>query len=196
VTSETSVAPEPTVVSPAVHKRLMSGFPGYAFAMLVCFAVVGGIMLLSPSHTPNGIPPAVNYSIDLINARSTAPYPVYAPEGLGAKWVPTSSQLTGPVGKGGPVAWHLGFVTPRGQYTGLEQSNQAPAAFVARMTGHGVAKGSVLVGGVTWTEYQAGKKQNSLVRRLPDATIVISGSAGYPELETLAGSLQAPAHKP
>lgn len=181
----------PVVVSPSVYRRLMSGVPGYAVAMLCCLAVVGLVLLITPRRNENAIT-RVDYRGDLAGLTAVAPYPVWAPEGLPAGWYPTSSRLTGT--SGGPVAWHLGFYTPGKQYAALEESDERPGGhggFIDRMTSQGRPDGTATVAGAEWARtFRKDKNQRSLVRRLPGVTLVVTGTAGYDELAVLAGSLR------
>lgn len=181
----------PIVVSPSVYRRLTSGVPGFAAAMLSCLVIVGLVMLISP-RTHSGTTPRVDYLSDLSGLRAVAKYPAQAPEGLSPQWYPTSSRLTGK--PGGPTAWHLGFYTPRKQYAALEESNETPGGagnFIDRMTSQGHPDGTVQITGTTWDrKFRPDKKQRSLVRALTGFTIVITGTASYEELGELAASLK------
>jgi hypothetical protein len=190
-TTATATREGPIVVSPSVYRRITSGLPGYAMAMLVCLAVVGLVMLITPRRNQNSIPRA-DYRGDLAGLVTVAPYPVEAPQGLPPQWFPTSTRLTG--GQNGPIAWHLGFYTPGKKYAALEESNERPDGagnFVDRMTSQGHPDGTAQVAGATWDRtFRPDKKQHSLVRRLPGVTLVVTGTASYEELAVLAGSLR------
>ncbi|MCO5992696.1 DUF4245 domain-containing protein [Actinoallomurus rhizosphaericola] len=196
-TGEDGTAGEgPIVVSPSVYRRLTSGFPGFLMAILSCMVVVGFVLLVTPRRNPNAIP-QVDFRSDLNGLVATAPFTVQAPQGLSPKWYPTSSNLTGRAN--GPVGWHLGYYTPGKQYAALEESDERPDGsdgFVARMTSQGTPDGSLQVAGATWDKtFRKDKNQRSLVRRLPGVTLVVTGTASYEELATLAGSLR-PQPKP
>jgi hypothetical protein len=179
----------PVPVSPAVYKRLTTGLGGYTMALLACFALVGLIVLITP-RSEKEVLPTVDYTFDLRMLGSTAPYTSYGPQGLPAGWRPTSSRLTGVRGSG-PVAWHVGFVTPSDQYAALEQSDESPDPFIKRMTNRDRPEGARQVAGATWEQYfRPDKKQRSLVRRLQGVTLVVTGTAGYDELGVLAASLR------
>jgi Protein of unknown function (DUF4245) len=181
----------PITVSPSVYRRLMSGVPGFAMAMLSCLVIVGFVLLVTPRRNPSAIP-QVDYRANLDGLVAIAPFTVQAPQGLDPKWYPTSSRLTGR--NNGPVGWHLGYYTPGKQYAALEESNERPDGgdgFVARMTSQGRPDGSVTVAGAVWDRtFREDKNQRSLVRRLPGVTLVVTGTASYDELVTLAGSLR------
>jgi hypothetical protein len=184
----------PQRVSDGTYQRLTSGVGQFALAIGACLALVGVIMLITPGSDKETLP-QVDESSAAEAMRLTAPYVSYAPEGLPPRWRATSSRLSG--GKG-PVAWHLGHLSPSDQYAALEESNERPAAtFVARMTNVDPRNPKSLVGtrqvaGATWNEYfRKDKKQNSLVRELPTVTLVVTGTASYDELAVLAASLKA-----
>jgi hypothetical protein len=181
----------PIRVSPAVYKRLTTGLGGFSLAMAACLLLVAAIYLITP-RSDKEVLPTIDYRGQLWAMRNDAPYTVYAPEGLPPTWRPTSSRLHGLDGGGGPVAWHLGFVTPSDQYAALEQSNEKAADYVPRMTNNKKPVGTQQVNGVTWTKYhRKDKKANSLARTLPNGvSLVVTGTASYEELAVLAASLK------
>ncbi|MEU6745377.1 DUF4245 domain-containing protein [Spirillospora sp. NPDC046719] len=179
-------------VSPAVYKRLTTGLGGFTMAMGACLLLVLAIFVITPRDNKEVLR-TVDYSSQLWALRSDAPYTPYAPEGLPPSWRPTSSRLNG-LDSGGkqPVAWHLGFVTPKGEYAALEQSNEKPEAYVPRMTNSSKPIGTMQVAGESWAKYHRNdKKANSLARPGPGGmSIVVTGTASYEELAVLAASLK------
>ncbi|WP_433245289.1 DUF4245 domain-containing protein [Streptosporangium sp. CA-135522] len=174
-------------------ERFTQGFYGYAVAMLVCFAGVGVFLLVTPQSRTEHLP-KVNYSIDVANMRRAAPYQVWSPEPVPADWVPTSSRMTQDKGA---VTWKLGFATAKGakptrSHAMLAQSDEKPAAeFANRMANTSEVTGSIPIDGVIWEQrVRKDKDQRSLVRFLPDATVVITGTAQWDELSTLARSIR------
>ncbi len=161
---------------------------GYAFALVVCLAAVGLFLLVTPQSRTERIP-EVNYSIDLANARRQATYDVWAPPSPPPNWVPNSSRM--PV-DGATLTWRLGFATAQRRHAMLAQSNEKPAAeFANRMANSDKTIGTVQVGGAAWEQrYREDKNQRTLIRFLPDVTLVVTGSADWPELTTLAAALQ------
>ncbi|WP_433477188.1 DUF4245 domain-containing protein [Spirillospora sp. CA-142024] len=189
---DTAAARPVIEVSPGVHKRLTTGLGGFAMAMGACLLLVLAIYVITPRSNKEVLP-TVDYGSQLWAMRNDAPFTVYAPEGLPARWRPTSSRVNG-LDSGGdePVSWHLGFVTPSDEYAALEQSNEKAPEYVPRMTNSSKPVGTQQVNGVTWTKYyRKDKKANSLARTLPDGlSLVVTGTASYQELAVLAGSLQ------
>ena len=132
----------------------------------------------------------VDYTSDVDLARSKATYPVLAPAGLPARWRPTSSRATLPPTRKGPVALHIGFVTPKDEYAALEESDTDTAAFVADQTGATDPIGTVDVAGQPWQQYRNRRGELSLTRQVGPAVVVVTGSAALPELQELAASLR------
>jgi uncharacterized protein DUF4245 len=149
-----------------------------------------GILWLLVVGTGRQDAPAVDVGRQGDRLGALAPYPAYVPGGLPAGWRAVSTRITGSRASG-PVAWHLGYVTARGAYAALEESDEDPAAFVPRMANRDRPAGSQQVAGATWDRYfRPDKKQYSLARRLPGVTVVVTGTAPYDDLATLAAALR------
>ncbi|WP_068927124.1 DUF4245 domain-containing protein [Planobispora rosea] len=170
-------------------QRFTQGFYGYVFAMGVCLVgVVAFLLVAAPKGGPARVP-EINYSIDAANMRRAAPYQVWTPEPVPANWVPNSSRMTH---QKGVVTWRLGFATATRKHAMLIQSDEKPAAgFASRMANSNRATGTVQIAGETWEQrFREDKNQRSLVRLLPDSTVVVTGTAGWDELTVLATALK------
>ncbi|MET8047528.1 MULTISPECIES: DUF4245 domain-containing protein [unclassified Streptosporangium] len=169
-------------------RRFTQGFYGYVVAMAVCLAAVGLFLLVTPQSRTEHIP-RVDYSIALADLRRTAPFQMWAPEPVAAGWVPNSSRSTR---ENGATTWKLGFATAKRFHAMLAQSDEKPAAeFANRLSNTSTVTGTVQIDGVTWEQrVREDKNQRSLVRFLPDVTIVVTGTAPWDELSALAGSLK------
>ncbi|WP_285704013.1 DUF4245 domain-containing protein [Microtetraspora sp. NBRC 16547] len=168
-------------------RRFTEGFYGYAFALIVCLAVGSLILLFMPNGKNEHIP-RIDFSIDKVNAARAAPYAVEAPREVLPNWVPTSSQLTE---KDGVVTWRLGFATGKRMHAMVAQSDEQPFAdFANRMANSDKATGTRQINGTAWEErFRQDKNQRSLIRVLPDHTVMVTGSADWDELTALAASL-------
>jgi hypothetical protein len=157
---------------------------------LICFGLVGALRLVSIGAAADELLPRVDAGRAAARFQAIAGYQTYAPQGLPAGWRVTSSRITGTRAEG-PVAWHLGHLTARGEYAAVEQSDENPATFIPRMTNRDRPVGTQQVAGATWERYyRSDKKQYSLARRFPGVTIVVTGTAPYPDLATLAAALR------
>ncbi|WP_214412565.1 DUF4245 domain-containing protein [Sphaerisporangium fuscum] len=168
-------------------RQFTQGFYGYAFAVLVCLAVVGVFLLVAPQSRTEHIP-RVEYSMTVANLRRVAPYEVRVPDPVPAGWVPNSSE----VDQKRYVTWRLGFATAKREHALLAQSNEPGDAFANRLANSDKTTGSRQVLGESWQErFRPDKNQRSLVLVRPDVTLVVTGTAGWDELTRLAASLKA-----
>ncbi len=194
---------ETRVVTEGTLKRYLSGPGQFVLAIGACLALVLAVFLITPSEEEPSLPRTIDYSWNAKEFARKAPYETFAPTGLPTSWAATGTRLTGTnatkkQAAEHTVAWHLALITPSGRYAAFEQSNERPdgaGGFVSRMTNVPKSKledidGTQTVNGIAWDRYyQRDKKQYSLVRRLPDSTVVLTGTAGYDELAVLAASL-------
>jgi hypothetical protein len=150
--------------------------------------LAAGVIYVFVPHDDSKNPvKAVDYRVELATARRAAPYPVAAPEGLPRSWKPTSVEY-----EADPYhAWHLGFAAPDGQYVAIEQSTQSPEDFI-ESAGQGARPTSVRehIGDRTWQRYR-GSHYDALVTRDKGDTTVVTGTASFGELTTMARSLKA-----
>ncbi|WP_066371948.1 DUF4245 domain-containing protein [Herbidospora mongoliensis] len=171
-------------------RKFTQGLYGYAFALLVCFAGVGLFLLVTPQSRTEHIP-RIEFAYDAkVAARvaGEAGFSVEVPEPVQPNWIPTSSNLTNTKGV---VTWRLGFATGKRMHAMLAQSNEQPlAGFANRMANTETSAGTEVINGTTWEKrFREDKNQRSLVRVLDGHTVIVTGSADWPELSALAASL-------
>ncbi|MEV4615711.1 DUF4245 domain-containing protein [Kitasatospora sp. NPDC049258] len=158
--------------------------------MVLSMLAVGGVVtvgyLFVPHSAGDGVH-VVDYHTALASAKRAAPYPVLGPQGLPERWRATSVDYR--KDKNGHNVWHLGFVTPTGEYAAVEQSNATKADVLAAAVPGGAADGSAPVAGQDWERYQ-GERYRGLTRQDGAATTVVAGSASYEELAQLAQALR------
>lgn len=158
-------------------------------SLLVVLVLVAVVVALRGGDGSERETRPLDYSGTLASVRDRAPYEVLAPIGLPDTWVPTSAR-GGRAGEA--VTWHLGFVTPAGDYAGLEQSDGDPEAVVASVAEDGSDAGSTRIGGASWRRVEGGSpEQRALVLESDAVTTVVAGGASWAELRELARSLQA-----
>ncbi|WP_280695182.1 DUF4245 domain-containing protein [Kitasatospora sp. GP82] len=158
--------------------------------MILSMAGVGVVVAVGYAFLPHDAGDGVHvvdYRSSLASAKRAAPYPLLGPEGLSDKWRATSVEYRKDT-KGNAV-WHLGFVTPSGQYAAVEQSNGGRDEVIASAVLDGKPDGSATVAGQEWERYQ-GSRYRGLTVQTGSATTVVTGSASYQELSQLAQSLK------
>ncbi|MEU6718499.1 DUF4245 domain-containing protein [Nonomuraea sp. NPDC046802] len=170
-------------------QRFTQGLYGYAVALFVCLAGAGLFLLITPQSREEHIPRR-EYSITVANFGHSVPYGVWAPQKDPADWVPNSNRIA--KGENGAEVLYLGYATGKREHAMFVQSDERPAAaFASRMANTDKPVGTQQVGGVTWEQrFREDKKQRSLVRMLPEVTLVITGTADWAELGELAAVLQ------
>ena len=119
-----------------------------------------------------------------------AAYDALVPGALPSGWRPTSASITPPdTGRTAPTTLHVGWVTPADDYAALEESDaDSPSTFIADETDKGDLIGSKVIAGNTWQQ-RASDDQRSFVRTADGVVLVVTGTASWTELATLAGSL-------
>jgi hypothetical protein len=174
---------------PGDKPRLRASAGDMVRSLAVVLAVVAVVLLLN-ARDQSAVVQDLDFAGPLVQARQAAAYDVLGPVGLGADWRATSVRL--PREDGG-LTWHIGFVTPRDDYAGLEQSDgPSPREFVDRFADDSRATGAVVIDGREWQRREGGDPEpRALVLRTDTSTVVIAGTARWSELEELAGSLEA-----
>lgn len=130
------------------------------------------------------------------SAAARAPYEVLAPPEA-FTWPATSARLEPQ--DDGTIAWQVGFYTPQEAYAAImqrgrfpDQAAQAQQAWIDERTRGGVAGETVDLGGRQWTRMVGDPvpdDRRSLVMAQDGKVTIVTGSASWPELESLAGEL-------
>lgn len=162
--------------------------------MVLSMLAVGVIVAIGYAFLPHdakgdGVR-VVPYAVEASTAKRAAPYPVLSPEGLPGTWRATSvSYRAAALGEGKGNAWHLGFVTPSGQYAAVEQSDLPREAMVSDKVAGARPDGTSEVAGRAWDRLQ-GDKNRALAVQNGGATTLLTGTASYEELAELAQALK------
>ncbi|SOB82300.1 Protein of unknown function [Streptomyces sp. 1331.2] len=157
--------------------------------LAVGFVVWVGYLFL-PHDADSDPVHVVEFKVAAATAKRAAPYPLLAPEGLPDKWRATSvSYRPADQNNGKGNAWHLGFVTPSGQYAAVEQSDAPRDSLLSDKVAGGQPDGTSEVAGRTWDRVQ-GEKARALTAPTGSGTTLLTGTASYEELAELAQALK------
>jgi hypothetical protein len=157
-------------------------------SMSLVLVVVAVVVLLTVRGNPSEKVQRVDYSQQLQETRRVAAYDVLAPVGLGNGWKATSARGDN---VDGAITWHLGLVTPAEHYAAVEQSDGPVTRFVDDFVQGATKSGAVTVSGVPWQRLEGGKpEQRALLLRGRGVTTMVTGSATFGELQTLATALR------
>jgi hypothetical protein len=168
--------------------------------MVISMAVVGlaiGVwMFFVHPRTPDPVK-AVDWSAVATQAALGNPYPLLAPA-ASFPWTATSAWVQPE--PDGTVIWQLGFYTPAQDYAAVvqrgvfpEQAQGSVEEWIAAQTRNGEERGSVDIGGGTWTRLEGDPTpddKRSLVSEADGTVTIVTGSAQWAELEQLAAALQ------
>ena len=179
-------APQPTGRSTA---RLRQTLRDMALSMAVVLVVVFFIWLLAWRPSPDPIR-VVDPAPVVALAAATADFPLQAPAGLAEGWRPTSARWESAVESGAVPVLHIGYVTPEDQYAQVTQSTVDDPSYLKEQTSSGRPVGTTsTVDGRSWDRWE-GDKRRSLVRIDGGVVTIVAGTADWPVLEALAGSLE------
>jgi Protein of unknown function (DUF4245) len=183
------VAPAP---SPAIQRANRMSAANMLRSLLplvvICLVLVGwqslqekadeGVRVVDPSS-----------AVQLAAARAS--YTVPVPEGLGDDYRPTSARTdAGNAGEGDPVTLEIGYLTPSEEFAGFVVSDDRRVAPLAAVLDGAEEQGTVELGGSTWTRETTQRGETALVRTVDGVTVVVTGSAGDEELETVAAAVE------
>jgi len=124
-------------------------------------------------------------------ASSRASYPLVVPTGLPKGYRPTSAHTdAGRAREGDPVTLQIGYVTPSTRYAGFVESDDPRADALTAVLNGAHKRGSVDVGGTSWTRATTRRGETALWTRSGSVTVLVSGSAAEAELAAVAGSVR------
>src|SRR4051794_5813212 len=124
-------------------------------------------------------------------AAARASYAVPVPTGLGKGYRSTSARTdAGDAAKGDPVTMEIGYLTPSEEFAGFVVSDDRRAAALKAVLDGAKEKGSVDLGGTSWTRSATARGETALIRDADGVTVVVSGSASERELEAVAASVR------
>ena len=159
--------------------------------LLVILAVVAVIVFLVPR--PGRIPPApVDVPGSAQAAAATLGFTPLVPQGLPADWTATAAEARD--GMDGVKAFHIGYVTGRQYYAGVEQATSATDEWLSVNDAGGTPVGQVTIDGVTWQQLEKPERTYTslLVRRPGRVVLVTSKGGGVAEATVLARALHLP----
>lgn len=137
--------------------------------------------------------PAVDVTSVARQVRQETSWAVSQPQ-LPQGWKPTNVRFT--TTGGGAPTWHVGYLSPEGNYVSIDQTSVTGATdlWVSTHTSNGQPEGTLSAAGRVWQKLSSKETvQRSLVSRDSDADgliTVLSGTAPYTQLAQFAGALR------
>jgi hypothetical protein len=178
--------------SPAIERanRLSAANMVRSLAPLVviCLLIVGWVTFRQSGEERVLV---VDPSTTVRLAAERAAYPLVAPTGLPDGYRPTSARTdAGGAGEGDPVTLEIGYLTPSEEFAGFIVSDDRRADPVAAVLDGAEDRGTVDVGGETWTRSTTVEGETALTRESGGVTVLVTGSAPDEELRTVAQSVR------
>ena len=170
--------------------RSHSSVGGLVGAMLVLVVLVVGYTVLRSvtSNDPEPSVQSVDFATQVPAARKAAAFDLVAPARLPTGWRATSVGYTD-----SPAShWHIGVLTDKDRYVGLEQGNQDVRSAVEQYVDPDATRGGTAqVGGLSWRRYTDTKNDTALVRRAGrTTTLVVGHDVPRAQLEAYVASLR------
>lgn len=157
------------------------------WSMAVVLGVVALLLIVTWRPQPDPIR-VVDGTSALEFAALQSEIPVLAPTGLGADWRLTSARWEPTAESAREPVLHFGYVTPGEQYAQVTQSIATDPAYLREQTDDGRVTGSRVVAGREWEQRESDRRR-SLVGSVDGATVIVTGTAEWAELEALLLSL-------
>ena len=157
-------------------------------SMAVVLVVVFVIVLLAWRPEPEAVK-VVDTAPTVALAAREAQFPIVAPTGLAEDWRATSVRWEATEESQSERALHIGYVTPSDEYAQFSVAPVVAEGFLDEQTADGEPTGTQAVGETTW-ERRESDGRRSLVLVSGSVATVVSGSAEWAELISLAQSLE------
>jgi len=133
-----------------------------AMGVLVALLLVYFAAQALKSDAPSSPVHTVDYRADVAPARREAGFDLVAPPSLPGGWRATAVSFAGDPGS----HWHLGVLTDKDRYVGLEQGDESVEDMVTTYVDESATRGGPQrVAGRTWTTYTDTGGDLALVRR-------------------------------
>lgn len=164
-----------------------------AFDMVRSLAAIGVVVLVIFLLVPRPdtpVIPSANINDAAAAAESSGDVPVVIPK-LPSAWKVTSARREAP-DPTKQAAWHVGYLTPSGEYAGLEMTGNATAIWLSEATTSGNdVQTPQAIGGIAWATYVDSDGRVSLVKGAVGGPVtVVTGTATRDDLATLAEAVQ------
>jgi hypothetical protein len=163
------------------YQRSAGGLVG-AMAVLLVLLVAWMSLRALTSNDPASPVREVDYAQDVPAVQKAADFDVLAPPSLPDGWRATTVSFEDQR----PQHWHLGVLTDRDRYVGLEQGGRSVRSMVEEYVDPAATRsGPVDVSGQRWASYTDSGGDLALVRREGATTTLVVGH-GLPRAELVA----------
>jgi len=168
-------------------------YAGMIGAMLVAVVVAGGWYLIGrPSESSQPVT-TVEWTPLVRAARTDAALLVYAPQALPAGWKARSVDYL----PGGDPHWHLGTLTDKGRYVGIDEGRVEVSDLVAQYVDKNATRGKdVRIGADLWQSWTDSGGDYALTRTVKqgsltlDSVVVVGHEVPHDQVAAFVASLR------
>jgi hypothetical protein len=185
--SNTDQAPLKPVLTPAAAKRANASVVGMIMALLVSVLAIVPVVLLNAGQKTDPYRPSVDVASVAANAKDVAGFTPVAPQ-LPSDYSPNYARWASGTSDG-VAHWDIGYLTPQQKFVSIVQTASANPTWLADQVKKAPTTGTRTVAGVEWTLYDKPGTEKSLVATIGGTTVVVSGSAGFDEFDTVAAAV-------
>lgn len=139
------------------------------------------------TRTPHDPVRRVDLAADVRQARAAADYPLLAPGRLPQGWRANADRFD----PTGDQPWHLGVLTGRGEYIGLDQQRRPPAVMIKAFARGSRADGTVILGDASWLRLRGPGRQVAYLRHIGDSVAIVVADGDPADLRAYISSLSA-----
>lgn len=177
----TSSAPRSSRGNPSMGDVLRS----VAVLGVIVLALWGlGLLITS---TPDAPVRDVEFADAARSAQAAVDYPVLTPGSLPDGWRANSVRFD----PSGRKQWHLGVLTDKDVYIGLEQARRPVEALLEDHADGSEAAGTVTIGGETWDLRTGPRQRVTFVREADGAATLVTSNADREVVERYIASLSS-----
>ncbi|MGI9155390.1 MAG: DUF4245 domain-containing protein [Marmoricola sp.] len=170
---------------PGRYQRSPNAMIGALLVLLVVIAAFVGLRAISRDNEATPVA-TVDYVPVLKQARADRRLLAPAPDPMPKGWRATSVRFV----PGPDSSWHLGILTDKGKYVGIEESGSTVGDKVGQFLGSDATKGaSVPIGKRRWQAWSLPDGNYALTSRTGTGSIWVGGSAGERLVRELTGEL-------
>ena len=155
--------------------------------VFLVLVVLGWVVFRAVTSDQKSTPvPTVDWAAWVKAGRAEQVLALYAPPALPNGWRATSVNYAG----GAQAQWHLGMLTDRGKYVGIEESRSPTRKLVEQYVDPNAVRGKdVEVDGTTWQTWSDSGGDHGFSTEVGDEAVLVYGSAPVEEIEAYLGLL-------
>jgi Protein of unknown function (DUF4245) len=160
-------------------------------SLIVCIALVAGIVLLVPRGTPPATP-GIDYRSLASQSQASVESPLLAPV-VPVPWRANAAELRT---ADGVTSWYVGFVTSPTTFLAYSEGLHGNTTWLADVLASAPPKGTVRIGGLEWRSYDqralgtaAGNVAYALATRVGDTYLAVYGTSSVATTRSFAASL-------